>query len=208
MNYNILLCVIVKMSEINTAEFGELPNVPSLDLKITFLYKSFQLNYQVLKNMCEMSTLTGKQTIRFNDKNLLEQDLKIANKYFTIDDYKRIINPMKKEIKKYGYNTQCFDPNKRVILHNVKKINRDKRGTTYLDIISTKLNKNKLRLNFHKEWELEDNTLLSFLEGLYQIKSHKFDNWYELFSGVSSYLEEKFYGKNILHIFIDFDHGS
>ena len=47
-------------------------------------------------------------------------------------------------------------------------------------------------------------SLYQFIRSLFELKSHKFDGWYELYCDVKiSHVTE-----NNIHIKVDFDHGS
>lgn len=81
----------------------------------------------------------------------------------------------------------------KVILKNISGFNRDARGSDNLDII----------LDFNPTYVLKGNKLSDFVEGIYRVKSHKFDTWYELM--------DKAYCKvngEELTIFLEFNHGS
>lgn len=189
-------------------QIKDLPTNEILTTKIKFLYRMFELSEEFLNNVGSQTHVSPDSNSEKFPEDILhrpfvfkENSLKDIDFFFLHydDDTKTKIKTFlslitKKDITK----VECFDPKKTVILHNLVGINRDRRGTIKLD----------KKFRFHKEWRLRDNTLLSLLEGLFQIKSHKFDNWYELFVDCADYLEEFESGKEYLHIFLDFDHGS
>lgn len=98
-----------------------------------------------------------------------------------------------------------------MIIHNKAGINKDKRGT-----INKKLEFN----NFHDEWSWDPGIydINKFAQGLFHLKSHKFENWYEMMTGISplKMCHHKFCGcksgqllqDGEIHAQLDCDHGS
>lgn len=84
----------------------------------------------------------------------------------------------------------------KITLINISGTNEDHRGSDHVDI----------DLNLWDEIDLGGNTLGDLATGFFCVKSHKFDNWYELYCGVKriEWNEET----KTLEISIWFDHGS
>lgn len=117
------------------------------------------------------------------DINTLPQDL-----IEDLDNFKR----------KITIQNLFFDENtiKKIILMNTHGINDDERGANTFDI----------ELDFHYKYELNvPISLLDFLDGIYRIKSHKLENWYELFCNINTYYDNN---EKILLIDFSFDNGS
>ncbi len=87
-----------------------------------------------------------------------------------------------------------FPADLEVVLHNKAGINHDHRGSNHTDI----------QLDFHDTWVLRGSTRRDLAEGLYRVKSHKFDLCYEMFSGI----EKIVFTEKGLNIHLIFDHGS
>jgi hypothetical protein len=81
-----------------------------------------------------------------------------------------------------------------ITLINRDGFNKDHRGSDHTAIA----------LDFHESYDLEENNLESLVDALYRIKSHKFDKWYELYTGVSEINIQH----NTVEIVVTFDHGS
>lgn len=83
---------------------------------------------------------------------------------------------------------------KKLILQN-GRFNDDHRGSDHTRII----------LDFPKEVELKPKAtkMEDFTDALFRLRSHKFDNWYEMY--YTTYTETD---KNEIRIKVDFDHGS
>jgi hypothetical protein len=90
-------------------------------------------------------------------------------------------------------NTKICPDEFSVELINTCGINEDHRGSNHTDI----------QLDFNPNWVLRGSTLRDLVEGMYRVKSHKFDYNYELFCG--SQITKV---KNGIRIEFDFDHGS
>lgn len=92
----------------------------------------------------------------------------------------------------YGPDKIIFKNN--ITMTNDMGIHEDKRGNNYCRVLAI----------FLDEIELENPTLKEFVNGIWTLKSHKFDKWYELYCGISDY--ENIDGNIKLNL--DFDHGS
>ena len=100
------------------------------------------------------------------------------------------------KIVKYEFDDTILEGYEYIILRNDRGINHDHRGSDHCWI----------DLDFYERYEMKGPiTLLDFAKGLYRIKSHKFDNWYEMFCGIETHAYKS--GK-FLEITVDFDHGS
>ena len=92
-------------------------------------------------------------------------------------------------------NNVVFISKYKLKLINSCGFNDDERGSDHL----------KIKLDFHSEYVLNKNfTLYDLAIACYKIKSHKFDNWYEIFlkcSKVNLIKDE-------LVLNLDFEHGS
>jgi hypothetical protein len=83
---------------------------------------------------------------------------------------------------------------KKLIVRNPVGVNRDHRGSDHC----------KIKLKYHKAIIKKDYiTLRELCDIFYKIKSHKWDNHYEMYCGVDVHM-----GKSTLTIEADFDHGS
>jgi hypothetical protein len=81
-------------------------------------------------------------------------------------------------------------------LHNTRGFNIDDRGS----------DDSTHPMDFHLDWELGKTfTVLQFAEGLFRLRSHKWDGWYELYCRYKyKYCSLK--SRNVMNL--DFDHGS
>lgn len=94
-------------------------------------------------------------------------------------------------------DVNIFPVDLRVTLHNGCGINDDHRGSDHTDIY----------LDFNSTWVLTGPTLRDLVEGLYRVKSHKFDRNYEMFiEATLKCLGQD--GQRELHVHLVFDHGS
>ena len=85
-----------------------------------------------------------------------------------------------------GYN--------KIVMVNTSGENGDHRGSNHC----------KINLKYHETFSLEGPVkLVDFCSAMYRIKSHKWDKWYELFTGARTKVEN-----DILFILVSFDHGS
>ena len=94
------------------------------------------------------------------------------------------------QVKKCGHENTLFQ--KPFILFNMTGINEDKRGRQSLD----------KDLPFYDELKV-GNSLKDLYEGVIHCKSHKFENWYEMFS--ACLCEEK---DDVFELSLYFNHGS
>ena len=81
----------------------------------------------------------------------------------------------------------------KITLFNESGFNPDHRGSDHT----------RITIPFYDSYTLRKNTVSELLQGMYHVKSHKFDDWYELFHKARVYVKGK-----CIKIVIDFDHGS
>lgn len=187
----------------------------NLDLLLRYIYHSFRLDHDKMKPLYE--NVKVPVTYDFNEEYdndyYLNSKLKLHNcskvdgKYYYIfdeDDYDKEYyenSPFIEQLQEYLLKKS---PKKLKIgdlinlrVNNIVKPNKDIRGCRYLD----------WRLHFWDTYEKENLkgiTLHDFIIGAFKIKSHKFDNNYEMYLYVTNY----YINENSIHINIDFDHGS
>lgn len=93
-------------------------------------------------------------------------------------------------------HTKIMFPEKyKVVLYNSSGFNDDVRGSDLTDI----------KLDYCAIYVLPNNTYKSLCDGLYRIKSHKFDKWYELYIRARIKIDDT---ANTINISVAFDHGS
>lgn len=84
----------------------------------------------------------------------------------------------------------------RIVLINLSGGNRDIKGGGCGNIFNV--------WDFYYETDFTNKTsFLDFAKLIYRMKSNKYDNWYELYSGFESHIED-----STLYIAVSFDHGS
>ena len=108
-------------------------------------------------------TLNDIEDYDFNYLEECEEEDKDNNEILKLAIKKIVPNPNHK-LFNISVNTKIY-------LKNDSGINDDHRGADHT----------KIRLDFNPLYQLKSNTLNAFLEGLYRIKSHKFDYNYEMF---------------------------
>lgn len=130
-------------------------------------------------------------------KKSSEPEYVIEYDYNKLDDEPEEPYKIPKLIKKIGkckihnISISGYDA---IIIKNIAGVNGDHRGSDHC----------KVYLRYHSSVELKCPVKMTdFIESLYKIKSHKFDEWYEMY--LRSNITIK---KNKLIISIDFDHGS
>ncbi len=91
-----------------------------------------------------------------------------------------------------GSTTKLFniDDTKKIILKNVSDYVKDRKNFTGLD--------------FHDAYQLTSNSITGLINGLYRIKSHKFDKWYEFYSEITEVEEDT----DCVTISVRFKHGE
>lgn len=109
-------------------------------------------------------------------------------------EYKEELEKIENFASKNGYKRVIFDA-KKIIFINKNGINKDHRGSNHCEIF----------LHFHESFTVTAPiSLEDFYLALIKTKSHKFENWYELFmKSTVQKLEESSYSINFKH-----DHGS
>lgn len=91
------------------------------------------------------------------------------------------------------YMDKEFLQNYKIVLINDSGFNQDHRGSDHT----------RIELPFYSRCTLYKNTVREFIQGMYRIKSHKFDHWYELFCHTT--VSKK---KDKIIINVTYDHGS
>ena len=101
-------------------------------------------------------------------------------------------------INKVEHYIDMIKTNKKILpnitLHNLAGYNSDKRGSDRTCPV----------LDFSTTYKVEGNTITDLAEAYYRVKSHKFDNWYEMFMKVVEVNKNQ----DTFDVYIDFDHGS
>lgn len=169
----------------------------SMKKMIKYIYNNISLNYE---KMLEHYKYLVPETKRDNAiyGNFKFDDLLDMFEY--VDE--------KREDDKYFLNKSTFNQKKlkditfdffdKITIFNCAGINQDERGVRILDTV----------LHFWPKYEIINKngaeiSLKDIAIGLYKVKSHKFENWYELYVG-----HEITFKNNKAIITIDFDHGS
>jgi hypothetical protein len=93
-----------------------------------------------------------------------------------------------------GKEMEVFPKGKILILRNDNGVNDDHRGSDHTQI----------RLDFNEIWVCRGNKMADLAEAYFRVKSHKFENCYELLCGINS-IKEINQGYIIT---LGFDHGS
>lgn len=188
---------------------SSIPNVYFLNNLIELLYQSSEIEfvYVLEKN---------KDAIYYNDAREEPRVEKRKIHYMIQVDRGEIESNLERMVEDYVYDPEeypelkvdrvgletlvsdmknlVFPADYTVTLVNTSGFNRDKRGQ----------DKTAIKLDYHDSFQLQKNTLKNFLQGLYRIKSHKFDKWYELFSDVKLEID----GEKNITVSVRFDHGS
>ena len=167
------------------------------DFDYNIIFMIHNKKYKIVKKYLEsaLKDYFIQQTLKIFCINKIVKNNIIynSNKYLNNDLINDIDQFKNRNIKNLKFCSNSF---KKIILINPCGFNYDKRGENTFDI----------ELDFYKRVELiAPITILDFIDGIYRIKSHKLDYWYELYSGIRlEYNKEK----NILTLIFDFDHGS
>jgi hypothetical protein len=112
------------------------------------------------------------------------------------DDYNiKLINDLNDYLSTKSLNELIITNINNLSFYNVSGVNTDPRGIRRLD----------WKIPFNPSYEIKDNaiTLASVRDAIFNIKSHKFENWYEGFFG-----DVTVAGPEPIEIIIRFDHGS
>jgi hypothetical protein len=92
----------------------------------------------------------------------------------------------------------CLKCDKKIVIRNQRGFNYDHRGSDHT----------KIKLGFGTKIVLtpidEKISFEKFIRACFDIKSHKFDFWYELYCGIHKVIEHD----NSIEVFVNFDHGS
>lgn len=162
-----------------------------LNCAIYNVYNNISLDHVYIKE-------DGKRKIYHNQEDLCGKNDRDRNADCKFS-YPRKINQFiyyKIIIDNDMKNLLMFHEKYIVTLINKCGIDYNHRGSDHTDI----------ELDFHEKWVLKDNFYKTFVDGLYRIKSHKFENNYEMFGGIDNVEIDR--ENKTIEIYFDFDHGS
>ncbi len=123
----------------------------------------------------------------FQDADFWKYEFEDWNHEYESEETKNILFKINSDTK--------FVSSKEVQIINPKGENADVRGSDFIDY---KIPMEE-RISLGKEFSLR-----TLVETAYMVKSHHFENHYELFTGIDSINEKE----NLVEIFLDFNHGS
>lgn len=183
---------------------------------LRFIYEQFPLDHDKMKVLYEHI----KVPVDFDDEYdndyeynyYYRRNLKFVNHYIKDDDYiyefnkdiclgyyenDKLINELHSFLLENSPKKLCISNFKTITLTNNNGVNHDARGVKFMD----------WKLYFWNSYPVGKDlniTLHDLIIAAYKIRSHKFENHYELFCGI-----ENLHIKNG-HLFINtcFDHGS
>jgi hypothetical protein len=106
-----------------------------------------------------------------------------------------LFETIKSTLKADGLNTLFYTDKSISLRHDRKPPNYDSRGMVELDF----------QLQYHNQWYFPPGyyTLYDFVNAIYRMKSHKFENWYEMFEGVK--VQQSF---NTYNVSVEIGYGS
>ena len=160
-----------------------------LDVPITFDDSNDSPNNDYYRSKLTFENYKEEDDIYYYN---IDDDLDICyyeNKSMIIELHNFLTEFSPKKLRIGNYTT--------MLLKNEQGINKDARGVRYLD----------WRLYFWKEYEIEKESNITFHDliiAAHKIRSHKFENNYELYCGIESWGGTD----NFLMATIKFDHGS
>jgi hypothetical protein len=173
-------------------EDGEIAECPLL-LKRKQLLKKHKIHYNFIYDMIEISNLF-----------VVSDDISLSSSFrllgiiasqllIPFDHSDSILAPCRSSM---GLERVVFEFPVEVILASNSGFNKDHRGYDHALV----------ELDWHKKWVLGRRwTLRDLVDGVYRLKSHKWDWNYELFTGdVTMEIE----GDGTLAMMLDFNHGS
>ncbi len=149
-----------------------------------------------------ITDLYNKDDIYLFENNKYYGDVKLSNEY---DKTKELGKKSKKIILDLYANNLVdisnikFISNSNIIITNKTGFNNDHRGLSHTLIELPFLTK----INLGKEFTLEDLIISNT-----NLKSHKFDYWYELYTGCTIKNNKKAKNNKSVVIELKFDHGS
>lgn len=152
-------------------------------------YKELPNNWETRKNFNETEKKSKCNGYYQNECKLKRQKLKKKDTYEFIIDY----GPYTKK----HLDFKLFNRNAVLHIKNKAGYNMDHRGSDHF----------AYKLPFETHIRLINPTLKDLIDGLYLIKSHKCDKWYELYSG-AKFLHKTFTYNDKCVFEVDFDHGS
>jgi hypothetical protein len=134
------------------------------------------------------------------EKENIEIDMSTLKYFYTKhfdEDDEDISNELVKNIHDFlqSKNNFTFKSSTEIILKNINGFNDDHRGSDHVIF----------NLPFEPTINLGSKfKFLDLVDACYRIKSHKFDNWYELYCGIKEITKQN----NTSIIKVNFDHGS
>lgn len=193
---------------------------------IKYIYEQFSLNYEKMKfhysGKKSLLDIDGDICYEFGLPNLqFDNSMEKDDEYFYIFDSEqkmrlkknceteRIItilhNYLKEhpasKLKIYSINSEDeIEPIKILSINNLSGINQDIRGIRDVDWKLYFWNKYKFTIHD----DIESVSFEDLVIACYKIKSHKFDNWYELFININQLT----YDDSKIEFGAVFDHGS
>lgn len=220
---NVLYCTSDRKIKIDTTDTETMKKI--FNELFRYIYECYQLDHSMMKKKYEKNI--GSKIMDFDDVDHEDTDSKWEEnrcRDFCSGDqddipyvYKKTGEPL--EPKDYRYlgnlnkflsmnttekngdmtNTKkiIFDGLHKLNLININGSNSDSRGVRSLD----------WHMEFHENYLIENPegiNLDQIIIGLFKIKSHKFENWYELYSSIKSMRIEN----GTLLVYVMFDHGS
>ncbi|AUV57997.1 hypothetical protein [Bandra megavirus] len=188
-----------------------------LEELIRYVYNQAPLSYPEMKKIYRLTDAPMKYD-HVRDKKDISSYIKFYNNYNEDDkyvceiipeldeDYYENYLPFIKKIHEYASKTSPmllkFRNVEMMTLCNVSGMNHDSRGVRDVD----------WKLHFWKKYDVpcpDGIRFYDFIKGCYKIRSHKFENNYELFTNVADIkVIENGDDKYSLEIFLEFDHGS
>lgn len=171
---------------------------------IKFAHKNYSCE-AYYDDECECKSKLNRRKVNFNEiKYVFEGKFKFDAKRFNEDyddennilksNIKKILLLIEKTNKKIPISNIKFVLDKCVNLQNVNGFNKDHRGLDHMIIELPFVSNIKLG----KEFTLEE-----MITTIYNLKSHKFDYWYELFCDTKIKIDN-----DKIDVCLSFDHGS
>jgi hypothetical protein len=161
----------------------------------------FECDFEIIK--CHQPIIiNNNKRYKVSDKKNIKYEVMLNNSNLDIETYNFDILKDKKIKKRLIHileNLPSLDDkvicDKKLTFVNDAGFNKDHRGSDHTKIV----------LDFNDIYTFRPKTIRDICEAILRIKSHKFDNWYELF--INCYEEKDENNKEII-IHFDFDHGS
>lgn len=171
---------------------------------IKTIYEETQFNgivvngksYHVIPNQWSHQDRYGDEEKKLECKGYYKHECSLKRRKVVKEDdtYEFIMDygPFNGKLKK-----KMFKKNTILYLINNDGFNKDHRGSDHF----------KYKIPFDTAHRLVNPNFKDFINGLYLLKSHKCDNWYELFSN-AKIKHRKYQYNDVCEITLQFDHGS